>query len=133
MIVDTAAPGQILGGLPPGHYSIILINNMGCTAQSKVYVAKGPQDCILIPNLVTANGDGFNDVFKVKGGCEYETFHVSIYTDLGKSVFESNDCNFTWDPRKDQKASANTIFYYYIKVTEGSRIYEFRNSININY
>ena len=88
MLVDSAAPGLILGGLPPGHFTVILINEHGCTAESKVFVAKGPEDCILIPNLVTANGDGYNDVFKVQGACEYETFEISIFTDLGKKVYE---------------------------------------------
>ena len=133
VLVDSGGTGHFFGGLPPGPYSLILINEMGCSVKATVYIAKGSDDCILIPNLVTPNGDGYNDVFRVQGGCEYETFHISIYTDLGKNVFESDDCNFTWDPRETQKASPNTVFFYYIKVTEGKRTYEFRNSINVNY
>ncbi len=133
LVVGGVDPGEIMGNLPPGHYTLVLMNEFGCSELTRVFVGKGPEDCILIPNMVTSNGDGYNDVFKVQGGCEYETFHVSIFTDLGKNVYESDDCNFIWDPKATQKAAPNTVFYYYIKVTEGSRTYEFRNSININY
>ncbi|MEI6851689.1 MAG: gliding motility-associated C-terminal domain-containing protein [Bacteroidota bacterium] len=132
-LIDSASAGQVIGNLPPGPYTLVLINGVGCTARGNIYVDKGPDNCILIPNLVTANGDGYNDVFKVQGGCEYETFHVSIFTDLGKNVLESDDCNFIWDPKATEKASPNTVFYYYIKVSEGGKAWEFRNSINVNY
>jgi gliding motility-associated-like protein len=133
ILIDSAAPGEIMGQLPPGHFTVVLINEMGCRAETSVFVAKGPDDCIQIPNLVTANGDGYNDDFRVKGACEYDSFIVNIFTDLGKKVFESQECVFTWDPREIEKASPNTVFYYYIKVTEGTKAWEFRNSININY
>ncbi len=127
--VDTDVP---IGNLPPGHYTGTIINENGCRATNKIFVDKGPDDCIKIPNLVTANGDGFNDVFRVDGGCDYDDFRVVIFTDIGKKVFESEDCNFVWDT-KDVKASPNTVYYYYIQVIEKGRVYDFRNSININY
>ena len=45
----------------------------------------------------------------------------------------STECDFIWDPREIEKAAPNTVFYYYIKVTENGKAWEFRNSININY
>lgn len=130
VLVDSVSPGQAIGNLPSGFYQGILINQYGCTARNSLYIDKGPGDCIIIPNLVTINGDGFNDVFKVQGGCEYQTFLVKIFTDQGEQVFESVDCNFIWDPR-DNKATANSVYYYYIKVTENAKLYEFKSSINI--
>lgn len=131
-LIDSVSPGVSIGNLPPGHYTGTVINENGCRATNIIFVDKGPDDCIKIPNLVTANGDGFNDVFRVDGGCDYDDFKIVIFTDLGKKVFESENCSFAWDP-KDVKASANTVFYYYIQVIEKGRVYDFRNSININY
>jgi len=130
--IDTSSNGVPIGNLSPGYYVGVITNNLGCSASNNIYIGEETGDCLLIPNLVTANGDGYNDVFRVQGGCFFDEFQVFIYTDLGKKVFESEDCNFTWDP-KDVKASANTVFYYYIKVTDNEQAYEFRNSININY
>ncbi|NTX00017.1 MAG: hypothetical protein HGB35_08865, partial [Geobacteraceae bacterium] len=130
VLIDSVAPGEIIGNLPPGPYLGIIINQYGCTASDSLYVEKGPEDCIAIPNLVTVNADGFNDVFAVRGGCEYDEFSVEIFTDQGVQVFESSDCLFTWNP-DDNKAAANTVYFYYIKVAENGKPYEFRSSINI--
>lgn len=130
VLVDSVQPGQSLGNLPPGPYLGILINEYGCTASDSLYVEKGEDNCIIIPNLVTMNGDGFNDVFRVKGGCEYDEFYIQIFTDWGEQVFESSDCAFIWDPR-DDKAVANSVYFYYISVMENAKLYEFKSSINI--
>ena len=132
VLVDSVSPGQAIGNLPSGFYVGILINQYGCSATDSLYVGKGPDDCILIPNLVTANGDGYNDVFAVQGGCEFQEFLVKIFTDWGEKVFESSDCNFTWNPL-DNKAAANTVYYYYIRVAENGKEYIFKSSIDIKY
>lgn len=129
-LVDSVSPGQAIGNLPAGPYEAILINQYGCTARDSLYVDQGPGDCIIIPNLVTANGDGYNDVFAVQGACEYEEFSVHIFTDQGVEVFNSTDCNFTWDPL-DNQAAANSVYYYYIRLAEGTKVYEFKSSIDI--
>ena len=130
VLVDSVSPGEAIGNLPSGFYEIILINQYGCTMNDSLYVGQGPGDCILIPNLVTTNGDGFNDVFSVQGACEYDEFSVKIFTDNGEQVFQSSDCLFTWDPLTNQ-ATPNSVYYYYISVTENGKLYEFKSSINI--
>lgn len=130
LFVDSVSPGQIIGNLPPGPYLGILMNSNGCSAIDSIYVDKGAEDCIIIPNLVTMNDDGYNDVFKVQGGCFYDEFSVQIFTDQGKQVFESSDCTFIWDPIIIN-AAANSVYYYYISVTENGKLYEFKSSINI--
>jgi hypothetical protein len=130
--IDSISTGEPIGNLSSGYYTGIIINELGCTATNTIFIDKLTDACFIIPNLVTANGDGVNDVFRVDGGCNYDEFQVVIFTDLGKKVFESQDCNFIWDPN-EVKASANTVFYYYIKVVDSGSVKEFRNSININY
>jgi hypothetical protein len=132
VLIDSVGPDQIIGNLPSGFYEIILINQYGCTMNDSLYVGQGPGDCILIPNLVTANGDGFNDVFAVQGGCEYDEFSVKIFTDNGEQVFESSDCLFTWDPLTNQ-AHANSVYFYYIVVKENGKEYIFKSSIDVKY
>ncbi len=132
ILIDSVAPGQPISNLPSGNYISFLISEYGCTATDSIYVGLGPDDCILIPNLVTPNSDGYNDVFRVQGGCFYDTFFIQIFTDWGSKVFESSDCSFEWKPL-DNKAAANTVYYYYIKVSEKNKIYEFKSSIDIKY
>lgn len=133
-LVDSVGTGELIGNLPPGTYIGTLINSAGCwITDSIMIVDKGDEDCIIIPNLITPNGDGYNDVFRVEGGCEYEEFHVELFTDQGERVFESDDCAFTWDPIERRHALSNTVYFYYIRVAEMGRSYEFQSSLNINY
>jgi hypothetical protein len=133
--LDTLRPDEISGDMAAGQYILVLVNENGCYTKDTVYIPQGTQPCIsiIIPNLVTANGDGSNDVFRVSGACDYDEFQVIIFTDMGGKVYESSDCNFIWDPRSDVKYSSGTVFYYYIKVTVSGVVREFRNSINVTY
>jgi len=131
-LIGSVPPGQPISNLAAGNYVTFLINEHGCSATDSITVGLGEENCILIPNLVTPNADGYNDVFAVKGGCFYDTFFVQIFTDWGAKVFESTECNFIWNP-KDNNAAANTVYYYYIKVTEEDNVYEFKSSIDIKY
>jgi gliding motility-associated-like protein len=132
VLIDSAAPGIAITDLQAGLYVTVLISEFGCIATDTIYIGSGKEDCILIPNLVTPNGDGYNDVFTVKGGCYYDEFFVQIFTDWGAKVFESSDCAFGWNPL-DNKAAANTVYFYYIRVKEKNKIYEFKSSIDIKY
>lgn len=46
---------------------------------------------IVIPNLLTPNGDGFNDCWVIPGLEEYGTVQVQIYTAKSQRVFSSTD------------------------------------------
>ena len=134
VLLDTLAMGEIRGGLAAGPYACVLINQYGCTASDTVWVESGPDDCdlLVIPNMVTPNADGFNDVFRLENSCNYDAFMVVIYDDMGKEVFESDDCAFSWDPLTARNVS-NTVYYYYIQITEEGQVYEYKNSINIHF
>jgi gliding motility-associated-like protein len=132
-LIDSVSMEEIIGNLEPGTYTGIVMNNVGCFAtDSNIVVEQKPEDCILIPNLVTPNDDGYNDVFKVEGGCNYDSFYLDLFTDQGEKVFSSESCDFVWDP-KSRDALPNTVYFYYIKITENGKTYEFKSSLNINY
>lgn len=70
------------------------------------YNAKGCSDTICkwleieidvwVPNVLTPNGDGFNDHFKIpiKGQTMYD---LTIYNRWGEKVFESDNFNYRWN------------------------------------
>ncbi len=65
-----------------------------------------------IPNVITPNGDGLNDVFQLN--FPYE--RVVVYNRWGQQVFES-DTNAFWDGKTLNGKEAPTGTYYYIIVT----------------
>jgi gliding motility-associated-like protein len=127
---NTGDTTPVINNLSAGNYSVTITDSKACSV-SKTLELEESKDGLLIPNLITPNGDGYNDVFKTEGGCEYDEFLVQIFTDQGIQVFQSTDCDFTWNP-VDNNAAANTVYYYYIKVVKDGRMSQFKSSININ-
>lgn len=116
--------------LPIGTYTLTVTDQSGCQVIDTLRIGARRYTCFVIPNLITLNNDGFNDVFQVRGMCGFEEFQVRIYTDWGKLVYESRDCNFTWNPA-DDNAQAHQVYYCYISVVSDGKPYEFKTSLTI--
>ncbi|HRZ43126.1 MAG TPA: choice-of-anchor L domain-containing protein [Bacteroidales bacterium] len=56
-------------------------------------------DKIEIPNVITPNSDGFNDVFFIKNIDKLKSSRLIIYNRWGKKVFEMENYDNTWDAR----------------------------------
>ncbi len=65
-------------------------------------------DLISIPNVITPNGDGFNDVFEISNLSSYSNHQLTIYNRFGKPIFESNNYQNDW-PNDD--LNRGTYFY----------------------
>ncbi len=54
-------------------------------------------DEIEIPNVITPNGDGFNDYFTIKNIEKLRSSRLVIYNRWGQKVYEAEPYNNTWD------------------------------------
>jgi len=62
-----------------------------------------------MPSAFTPNGDGLNDVFRVKYPFTVSAFSFAIFNRWGERVFQSNDITKGWDGTyngTDQNAGA---------------------------
>lgn len=79
-----------------GDYTVMLIATSpnGCkdTAYAQIQVIDGT----LIPNIITLNTDGLNDVFNVKLS-GVKDYHCLIYNRWGNLVFEGTSPQLKWD------------------------------------
>jgi hypothetical protein len=60
---------------------------------------------VVVPNLITPNGDGLNDAWEIKNLPSVHS--VKIYNDLGIKIFESSEYRNDWG-----NASQSGIYYY---------------------
>lgn len=90
-----------------------------CREDVIVHVDAYTAGCIetdaFIPNTFTPNGDGENDVFRVKGLKVDEVF-LAVYNRWGEKVFETNDLERGWDGKYKGKLVDVGVFGWYLKV-----------------
>ena len=92
-----------------GSYDICLkvTTDQGC-ADSTCRNFKVIVDEIEIPNVITPNGDGFNDYFVIENIEKLQEHNLMIYNRWGKKVFESANYASDWDGDN----LADGVYYY---------------------
>lgn len=98
-------------------FTVQVSNREQCVNTDTVSVRVLDYSCsfgmIFIPNAFTPNGDGINDVFRVRANI-LKSMHLIVYDRWGKEVFETNDINEGWDGNlKGQAAPADVYGYYF--------------------
>lgn len=88
-----ALPGQCEYGTPNFQISYL---DYDCAEPPVVIVPEEIPLPIEIPNIITANGDGVNDVFHIKG-LKPETAHLLIQNRWGNPVYVSDAYKNDWD------------------------------------
>jgi gliding motility-associated-like protein len=89
--VDCAFPAAVPS--EPIWYSLTAVNSAGCVGVDSVFVR--PYFPVYIPNTISPNGDGLNDVFLVVGE-NLTGFNLQIFNRWGVLIFETNNPNEPW-------------------------------------
>lgn len=112
--------------LHPGSYNVKLvayntvgINQCSDTMSLDNYIMVD-SSLVDVPNVFTPNGDGKNDIFKVKAA-SLQSFHGIIINRWGRKVHEWSDPTGGWDGRINGQY-ANPGTYYYIITAKGWEI-----------
>lgn len=76
-------------------------------------------DCpdIIVPNVFTPNGDGYNDLFIPKASA-IESFVMIIYNRWGTPLFETTDYVTGWDGKLNGKEVSEGVYYWIIRYRE---------------
>ena len=113
-----------------GSYIYKLINTFGCEASDTLeYSTIYCNSDYVIPNVVTPNGDGINDLFTINGE-EIGKFEMSIYNRWGVEVFFTEQINRGWDGRSAAGLELPSGTYFYIINME---VYEEEVKVNKTY
>ncbi len=86
-----------------------------------------------VPNAFTPNGDGVNDVFRVKDGYEsIVSFHAQVFNRWGRKLYEWDDPSGGWDG-KSGGSDVPDGGYYLVLTARGAdgREYNIKKVINI--
>ena len=101
-----------------GHYPVMLIvtNTQNCTDTIIIVI---PVVEIIVPNIFTPNGDGFNDMFVIPYMPEeFPNSKLYIYSRWGKRVYKSDNYQNDWDGDKHPEGT----YFYTLYVSNGTEI-----------
>jgi gliding motility-associated-like protein len=101
-----------------GVYTITLIVTDGvCSDTTTITIDAFGESAILIPNVITPNGDGLNDVFTVDG-VNLVSVEGEIYNRWGQLMFSWNNVKGAWDGRTlSGEVVPDGTYFYIIKAT----------------
>lgn len=103
--------------------SVVLQNVYGCDSVLDIMLHIAfPEVDLYLPNAITANNDGQNDVFSISEWVQSQIadFEIHIFNRWGELVFYSPDKGFRWDGhvREDGRVYHNTVYAYIIRFTD---------------
>lgn len=77
-----------------------------------------------VPNFISPNGDGYNDVWKIRGIQQYPDAHVQIFDRNGKMFFERKAGNneTVWDGKYLGRNVASGTYWYIITLKNDKKL-----------
>jgi len=97
--------------------SIIAFDRDGCRDTFTMMITVKVILDLFIPNAITANEDGLNEIFYVKGiGMDSTTFELTIFDGFGREIFRTNDLTKGWNGRPLQGTSLTPQDVYVYRV-----------------
>lgn len=106
---------NIFTNLSLGEYTVYVRTKAGCTIGQKKF------SIFNIPNIITPNGDGRNDIWRIVGLENYPGTEVLLYDRKGMLIFKEiiKKAPFQWDGRYEAQPISTGSYWYTIQVSDG--------------
>ncbi len=115
--------------LSAGLHSIHIEDSRGCQENLDFEIVQSfgtlDEDCpciVYVPNAMTPDEDGVNDLLVVKPSCPITNYHIQIYNRWGRTIYESEDINTSWNAgyESDQFYVVDGLYFYRITYNWGT-------------
>ncbi|MFA7688279.1 MAG: T9SS type B sorting domain-containing protein [Moheibacter sp.] len=104
--------------IEPDDYEIYVRDFSGCSSDKYEFTY------FYIPNFISPNNDGYNDVWEIRGLNEYPDAAVRIFDRYGKLFFDRkiNSNSFVWDGKYLGRTVPSGTYWYILTLSEEKRI-----------
>ncbi len=111
-------------------YTVTVSDPNGCNLELSVTVTVVEDFNLGIPNLISPNGDGINDVWNIFNVETYPGTSVMIFNRWGSKVWESSDYQNDWNGTAENgNELPDGTYFYVIQVGGSDRV--FKGDVNI--
>ncbi|NML66554.1 gliding motility-associated C-terminal domain-containing protein [Hymenobacter sp. RP-2-7] len=107
--------GATLAVQQAGSYSLTVAS--ACTSQTATRRI-ATKSCLLLPNIITPNGDGLNDRFRV-AGLVGTGWQLLVYNRWGQQVYQAADYRHEWGEQ-----AAPGLYYYHLRQATTNTAYQ---------
>jgi gliding motility-associated-like protein len=103
----------------PQSYTIVLVvkDNFGCSDTTSQAITINEKILILVPNIFTPNGDGFNDIF-IPEILNIELLKMTVFNRWGDKIYISEDNIQGWDGTNNGKEVPDGVYFWIIEYKE---------------
>jgi len=110
-------------------YTLTVTDNNNCSASDSVVVTLTGEVLLNVRNIITPNGDNFNDVWFVENILNYPNNFVTVFNRFGQLVFETTAYVNNWDGTFNGDPLPDGAYYYIIELTDSGEVY--KGAVNI--
>jgi gliding motility-associated-like protein len=109
-------------GVLPGTHSVVVTDANGCATSLDVEVGYvGSFACLVIPQLITPNGDGHNDEWIIRNVDIYPDAEIKVFNRWGRLVYNGkNLLSNPWDGTFKGKPVPTDSYHYILYLNDGS-------------
>lgn len=107
---------------------VTVTNSTGCSStSSQVIEILGD---IVIPNVISPNGDGINDLFTIKSS-GLKTYDLVIMNRWGTKVFGSTSAKDHWDGKINGNPAADGVYFYILNASSTNKEFKFQGYVTV--
>jgi gliding motility-associated-like protein len=114
-----------------GQYIVTFIDDNNCdtlTATATIIACEGDYD---IPELVTPNGDGVNDEFRLYYKGSVQNYELLVFNRWGQKIFSANDPNNAWDGTIRNEPQESGSYLYVMRFSLDGTVREESGSFSL--
>ncbi|MGC1389434.1 MAG: PKD-like domain-containing protein, partial [Bacteroidales bacterium] len=118
---DNSSSSNIIN-IKEGFYKVIVTDMNGCSVTDSSDVKAINKTCLIIPNIISPNGDLINDVWNIGMKELYPSMEVIIFNRWGETVWRSEKgYPRPWDGTSNGSSLPIDSYHYIIDLHNGSR------------